>query len=58
MYRHESARVLTTVTTHVRGLPPCHGIIIKDIYIAQVRKGHTTSDYFTIPVLHVGIMLL
>jgi len=24
--RYESARVLTTVTSHVRGLPPCHGI--------------------------------
>jgi len=24
--RYESARVLTTVTFHVRGLPPCHGI--------------------------------
>lgn len=33
-------------------------ITIKDIYIVQVRKGHTTSNYFTIPVLHVGIMLL
>jgi len=26
--RYESARVLTTVTSHVRGLPPCHGINI------------------------------
>ena len=24
--RYESARVLTTVTSHVSGLPPCHGI--------------------------------
>jgi len=23
---YKSARVLTTVTSHVRGLPPCHGI--------------------------------
>ena len=26
--RYESARVLTTVTSHVRGLLPCHGISV------------------------------
>jgi len=26
--RYESAKMLTTVTFHVRGLPPCHGISV------------------------------
>ena len=31
--RYESARVLTTVTSHVRGLPPCHGINVRPLAV-------------------------
>ena len=45
--RYESARVLTTVTSHVRGLPPCHGINVSPSGRLPSRLARPTGSLVT-----------